>query len=134
MEVRQNIAAMLLEHLDYANALGHYEETDYDKAGHVTEVRRYDATPSPDVLVQRSTRYYDERGRHWKTSDLFKDPSTTYSDAVTQIERWKSGRVRYVTDPRSEVAETQYDNAWRVTKTIDAAELVEVCLPCWCRR
>lgn len=25
MEVRQNIAAMLLEHLDYANALGHYE-------------------------------------------------------------------------------------------------------------
>ena len=102
------------------DALGNYEETDYDKAGNVTEVRRYDAAPSPDVLLQRSTRSYDQRGRHWQTSELFKDPSTTYSDAVTTIERWKSGRVRYVTDPRSKVTETQYDNAWRVSKTIDA--------------
>ena len=102
------------------DALGNYEETDYDKAGNVTEVRRYDAAPSPDVLLQRSTRYYDQRGRHWKTSDLHKDPSTTYSDAVTTIERWKSGRVRYVTDPRSKVTQTQYDAAWRVSKTIDA--------------
>ncbi len=102
------------------NALGHYEETDYDKGGNVTEVRRYDATPTPDVLLQRSTRSYDQRGRHWQTSDLHKDPSTTYSDAVTTIERFKTGHVRYFTDPRSKVTETQYDNAWRVTKTIDA--------------
>ncbi len=102
------------------NALGHYEETDYDKGGNVTEVRRYDSTPSPEVLIQRSTRSYDQRGRHWQTSELFKDPSTTYSDAVTTIERFKTGHVRYVTDPRSEVTETQYDNAWRVAKTVDA--------------
>ena len=102
------------------NALGHYEERDYDKAGHVTEVRRYDATPSPDVLMARVTYDFDERGRNWRTSELRKDPSQSYSDAVTTVQRWKTGHVRYVTDPASKVTETQYDAAWRATKTIDA--------------
>ena len=98
------------------NALSNYEEVDHDKVGNVTEIRRKD---SSDVLLQRSTRAFDERERPYQSSDLYKDPSTTYSDAVTTMERFKTGHVRYVTDARSKVAETQYDNAWRVSKTID---------------
>ena len=98
------------------NALSNYEEVDYDKVGNVTEIRRKD---SSNVLLQRSTRAFDERERPYQTSDLYKDPSTTYSDAVTTTERFKTGHVRYVTDARSKVTETQYDTAWRVSKTID---------------
>ena len=100
-----------------ANALSHYEETDTDKAGNVTEIRRKDAS---NTLLQRSTRAFDERNRLYQTSDLYKDPSTTYSDAVTTIERFKTGHTRYVTDARSKVTETQYDAAWRVSTSIDA--------------
>lgn len=99
------------------NALSHYEEQDYDKAGNVTEIRRKD---SSNNLLQRSTRSFDERNRLYEVSELYKDPSTTYSDAVTTTERFKTGHVRYVTDARSKVTETQYDAAWRVSKTIDA--------------
>jgi RHS repeat-associated protein len=99
------------------NALGHYEETDYDKGSNVTEIRRKD---SSNNLLQRETHYFDERNRHWKTSALHKDPGSTYSDAVTTYQRFKTGHMRYVTNARSKLTESQYDNAWRLTKTIDA--------------
>jgi hypothetical protein len=52
---------------------------------------------SSDAELQRETYFFDERSRHWKTSALFKDTGSTYSDAVTIIERLKSGQVRTVT-------------------------------------
>jgi hypothetical protein len=74
---------------------GHYEEIDLDKRGSVTEVRRKD---SGGTTLQRSTRSYDERVRLWQVSDLFKDQSTTYSDAVTTYARFKTGEVYTVTN------------------------------------
>ena len=102
------------------NALGNYEETDYDKAGNVTEVRRYDAAPSPDMLLQRETYSFDARNRRYLVSALRKDPSTTFSDATTTTERFKTGTVKKVTNPRGKDTTYTYDAAWRLTKTTDA--------------
>jgi YD repeat-containing protein len=77
------------------NALGHYTETTYDKAGRVTKVERKD---SSNNLLQRRSFFYDERGRLWKTSDLRKDPGSSYADSVTTIHRDKMGRITKVTD------------------------------------
>ena len=99
------------------NALSHYTEWTFDKAGRVTQVDRKD---SSDNLLQREERFYDERGRHWKTEAYRDDPTaTSFSDAVTTIERFKTGHVKKVTDARSNVTECQYDAAWRVTLVID---------------
>jgi len=99
------------------NALGHYTTWTYDKNGNVTEVARY---ASGDTLMQRSTRYFDERGRQWKTSDLRKDPSQTYSDAVTTITRLKTGQVASVTDARSNTTTYDFDDWLRVDTVTDA--------------
>ena len=58
-------------------------------------------------------------GGSWKTSDLHKDPGSTYSDAVTTIARYKTGHVYTVTDARSDVTTYGYDNAWRRTSVED---------------
>jgi len=100
------------------NAQSHYSESTLDKNGRATEIARKDS--SNNVLL-RQERFYDERGRMWKTEDLHKDPSTTYSDAVTTIERYKTGHVKKVTDARSKDTTPTYDNAWRRTKVIDHA-------------
>ena len=99
------------------NALSHYTVWTYDKSGRVTETARKDSSDNP---LLRSTSYYDERGRHWKTSDLRKDPGTTHSDAVTTTARKKTGHVHTVTDARSTVTTYAYDNAWRRTRITDA--------------
>jgi RHS repeat-associated protein len=72
-------------------------------------------------VLLRQQRFYDERGRLWKTEDLYKDPSATYSDAVTTITRLKTGHVSTVTDPRSKTTTYLYDGAWRRTKVTDHA-------------
>ncbi|MCC7139439.1 MAG: hypothetical protein IT460_13530, partial [Planctomycetes bacterium] len=67
--------------------------------------------PLPKLNVEGSSPFARSRGRNWRTSELRKDPSQSYSDAVTTVQRWKTGHVRYVTDPASKVTETQYDAA-----------------------
>ncbi len=98
------------------NAQSHYTETTLDKNGQATEIARKD---SGDTTLLKQERFYDERGRLWKTEDLHKDPSATYSDAVTTITRYKTGHVSTVTDARSKVTTSTYDNAWRRTKVQD---------------
>ncbi|MFM8279131.1 MAG: hypothetical protein ACKN9R_02110, partial [Candidatus Limnocylindrus sp.] len=100
------------------NAQSHYTEWTLDKKGQATEIARKDS--SNNVLLKQE-RFYDERGRLWKTEDLHKDPSATYSDAVTTITRYKTGHVSTVTDARSKVTTATYDNAWRRTKVTDHA-------------
>ncbi len=97
--------------------LGHYTEHELDKNGHITKVTRKNSSNSE---LQRETYYFDERGRHWKTSGLFKDPSSTYSDAVTIIERLKTGEVKTVTNPRNKSTTYTYDGALRLTGVTDA--------------
>jgi len=97
--------------------LGNYTLLTLDKRGQVTKTERKDAA---DVVLARRDSFYDERGRLWKTSDLRKDPSTTYADAVTTIQRDKTGHVKTLTNPRGKVTTPTYDNAWRRTKVTDA--------------
>ena len=97
--------------------LGARTELELDKGGYVTKVERID---SSNTVLQRSSRYYDERGRLWKTSDLHKDPSATYSDAVTTVTRLKTGEVASITNPRGKVTSNTYDAAGRRTKVTDA--------------
>ena len=73
-----------------------------------------------DTLLQEREFFYDERGRLWKTADLFKDPGTNYADAVTTIERTKTGALSEVTDPRSKVTTYEYDDAGRLVGSEDA--------------
>ncbi|HEX5030250.1 MAG TPA: RHS repeat-associated core domain-containing protein [Candidatus Eisenbacteria bacterium] len=96
--------------------LGHYAEYELDKNGQRTKVT---SKNSSDVELQRETYYFDERGRHWKTSALFKDPGSTYSDAVTIFERLKTGQVKKVTNPRSKDTNYTYDGAGRLTAKTD---------------
>jgi len=97
--------------------LGHYTEYELDKNGHVTKTTRKN---SSNTELQRETHYFDERGRHWKTSALFKDPGSTYSDAVTIIARLKTGQVAALTNPRNKSTTYTYDGAGRLTGTTDA--------------
>ena len=83
-----------------------------------TEIARKN---SSDATFLKQERFFDERGRLWKTEDLHKDPSATYSDAVTTITRYKTGHVSAVTDARSKVTTSTYDNAWRRTRVTDHA-------------
>ena len=99
------------------DALGNYTELTLDAGGNLTKIQRKDAAGSE---LQRSSRYYDERGRHWKTSDLRKDPATTYADAVTIYERLGTGQVSKVTDARGNDTLTTHDAAGRVTEYEDA--------------
>jgi RHS repeat-associated protein len=97
--------------------LGHYMAYGLDKLGHTTSVTRKN---SSDVELQHETYYFDERGRHWKTSALFQDPGSTYSDAVTTIARLKTGQVATLTNPRSKSTTYAYDGAGRLTAKTDA--------------
>jgi len=96
--------------------LGHYTLYTLDKNGRRTEVARKN---SSDTVLQRETFYFDERGRHWKTSAAFKDPGSTYSDAVTVIARLKTGQVRTVTNPRGYDTVRDYDTAQRLVGITD---------------
>ncbi|MFM8387602.1 MAG: RHS repeat-associated core domain-containing protein [Planctomycetia bacterium] len=100
------------------NAQGAYTEWTLNKNGQPTEVARKN---SSNTTFLRQTRFYDERGRLWKTHDLHKDPSQNYTDAVTTITRYKTGHVNTVTDARSKTTTRYYDNAWRRTKVQDHA-------------
>ena len=97
--------------------LGNYIEWTRNKNGRVTKVARKDS--SNNELARRSY-YLDARGRLWKVSDLRKDPGTTYSDAVTLIQRHKTGHVETITDAGGNDTDFEYDAAWRRTKTTDA--------------
>ncbi len=97
--------------------LNHYTKYTLDDAGNVTKIQRYD---SSNTELQRSTRYFDERGRHWKTSDLRKQPGTTYSDAVTTMTRLKTGQVSKITDALSNDTLFDYDAAGRRIEVEDA--------------
>jgi RHS repeat-associated protein len=99
------------------NALSHYTAWEFDKNGNVTKIQKKD---SSDAELQRESYYYDERNRRWKISALFKDASQTYSDAVTTIERLKTGQVKNVTNPRSKDTTWTHDVAGRRTKVTDA--------------
>ncbi|MCA9317795.1 MAG: RHS repeat protein, partial [Planctomycetes bacterium] len=98
------------------NAASHYTEFTLDELGQITGIERYDSSHN---LLQRESRYYDERGRLWKTSGLRKDPSTTYSDAVTTYSRLKTGQVATVTDAVSSVTTNTYDAAGRLIEVED---------------
>ncbi|MGE0192749.1 MAG: RHS repeat-associated core domain-containing protein [Planctomycetota bacterium] len=98
------------------NAAGHYTEFTLDELGQITGIEKYDSSHN---LLQRESRYYDERGRLWKTSGLRKDPSTTYSDAVTTYSRLKTGQVATVTDAVSSVTTNTYDAAGRLIEVED---------------
>lgn len=98
------------------DALGHYTEVDYDENGNVTEIRRKD---SSNTLLMRSTKSYDTRNRLYQTSDLRKDPSTTYSDAVTVTERFKNSKLKTVTDANSNDTDYAYDNYGRLDTVTD---------------
>jgi len=98
------------------NALGHYTEYELDKNGNVTKIQRKDSSNNE---LQRSTRFFDERNRLWKTSDLFKDPSATHSDAVTTFARLKTGQVASVTNPRGKTSSRDYDAAHRLVESTD---------------
>lgn len=97
--------------------LGHYSEIAYNDDGRVTEIARKDST---GTTLQRRGYTYDERSRLWKVSDLRQAPGTSYSDAETQIERFKTGHVKTVTDARLKDTDHGYDNAWRRTSVTDA--------------
>jgi YD repeat-containing protein len=99
------------------NELGHYTAWTYDKNGNVTQIAKKD---SGDVVIQREDYYFDERNRHWKTSALFKDPSATYSDAVTTIARLKTDQVATITNPRSKTTTYSYDDVHRLVNVTDA--------------
>jgi len=100
-----------------ADPLGHYTAYVFDKNGNVTSVATMN---SSDVELQRETYYFDQRNRHWKTSALFKDPGSTYSDAVTVIARLKTGQVATITNPRGKSTAFTYDGAGRLTDRTDA--------------
>ena len=96
--------------------LGHYATTTYDERGMATQVARYN---SSDTQLQRRSFQYDARGRLWEIADLHKDPGSTYSDSVTEYNRYKTGHVHIVTDPRGNDTTYGYDNAWRRTSVED---------------
>jgi RHS repeat-associated protein len=98
------------------NELGNYTEHELDKNGNTTKIQRKN---SSNTELQRRTQYFDERNRLWKTSDLFKYGTTTNSDAVTTIERFKTGQVKKVTDPRGNDTTTVLDAAGRVISVED---------------
>lgn len=100
------------------DALGNYTAWALDRNGHVTEEARKDAS---DVTLLRRSSYFDERGRLWKLSDLRQDPGSTYADAVTVLQRTKTGQVATSTDARSKVTTFTYDAAGRCTKVTDPA-------------
>ena len=99
------------------NALSNYRLQDYDKAGNVTAIYRKD---SSNTTLQRRSQSFDERNRLYQTSDLFADPGATHSDAVTTIERFKTGQVKVVTNARGKATTYTMDAAHRVTKVTDA--------------
>ena len=99
------------------NALGAYSEWTYDENGNVTTIRRRSVS---NVELQRTSRSFDERNRLWQTSDLFYDPSTTYSDAVSEIERYKTGEPKVTTNARGKATNYLLDAAGRLTKITDA--------------
>ena len=98
------------------NAAGHYTEFTLDELGQITEVAKYDSSHNQ---LQRESRYYDERGRLWKTSGLRKDPSGTYSDAVMTYARLKTGQVKTMTDAVGSVTENVHDAAGRLVSVED---------------
>ena len=98
------------------DALGHFTVWKLDKNGRTTKTTRKNS--SNTVLAVRSY-FYDERGRLWKTSDVHQDPGTTYANAITEIERFKTGHVKTITDARSDETDYLYDNAWRRTSVTD---------------
>ena len=98
-------------------ALDHYTEYTFDKNGQVTEESRKD---SSDTELANRAWYFDERGRLWKIADMRDDPSaTSLSDAVTEIERYKTGHVKVVTDADGNDTTISYDAAWRRTGVED---------------
>jgi YD repeat-containing protein len=95
----------------------HYTEWEFDANSNRTKVMRKDDL---DVEIQRETYYFDERNRHWKTSALFKEGTTTHADSVTTWERLKTGQVATMTDPLAKATSYTYDAALRLTKVTDA--------------
>lgn len=61
--------------------------------------------------------YYDEANRQYQTTR--EDPDNSLTDRVTQVERDEIGRVAIRTDELGEDWETQWDDAGRMSKTID---------------
>ncbi len=100
------------------NALGHYSEAVYDKDCRVTEVKSYDATPTPDVLMAHHKTTYDEMGRAWKEEDLLKGTSDTWYTRTSDLD--DNGRVLALTDRLNRVTSFEYDGAGRRTLVTDA--------------
>jgi len=97
--------------------LGHYTAYTLDENGNVTRIEKKD---SSNNVLQRESYAFDERNRLYEISALFKDPSTTHSDAVTTITRDKTGLVVEITDPRNHDTDLVYDEAKRRTEVVDA--------------
>ena len=100
------------------NALSHYTTFQYDASSNLTVVEAYD---SQATLLARTTRYFDEVDRLWKTvRDRF-GPGLTASYPQTVVTRDAAHRVTQVTDPLSNSTSYQYDGAGRLTQVLDAA-------------
>ncbi len=100
------------------NALSHYATFQYDASSNLTVVEAYD---SQATLLARTTRYFDEVDRLWKTvRDRF-GPGLTASYPQTVVTRDAAHRVTQVTDPLSNSTSYQYDNAGRLPQVLDAA-------------
>ena len=87
--------------------LGDAEEISFDKRGLATEARRRD---SAGDLLQRVTRFYDERGRRWKASNRRADGATVLSDAVSVWSRNRRGQQVLMTDALGQTSSRSYDS------------------------
>ncbi|MCE9637726.1 MAG: hypothetical protein K8T90_18660, partial [Planctomycetes bacterium] len=124
------------------NALGHYEQRIYDKAGHVLERKQYEEAGATDVLLAHHRDTFDEMGRRWKEEDALIGGSTSWlartfafdedSAVVTVTDRLSNnttitydaaGRRDSVTDPIGNLTEWEYDENGNVTATVETEKI-----------
>ncbi len=99
------------------DALGAYRAFQYDKSGNQTLV---EASDSQATLLARTTRYFDEVDRLWKTVDDRFGPNLTPSQPTAIVTRDPSGLVTQVTDPLSNATSYSFDAAARLVQVLDA--------------
>lgn len=99
------------------NALTHYIEWVYDKNDNVTEALRYDATPSPDVLMAHHKTTQDEMNRAWKVEDLLKGTTDTWYARTVVFD--KRSLVTSEIDRLGRSTTNEYDGAGRATSSTD---------------
>ncbi len=106
------------------NALGHYTEFVFDKAGNLTERKSWEENdPSADVLMAHQKRYYDEINRFWKDEGLLQGSPDAWLARTHVLD--KRGLATKTTNRRGYDTTRIFDGAGRLTKTTDPMGNIE---------